>query len=163
MCGGGAFEKVISNIKCTKDYIDKKKRKVNLSVSCVETKKTQNQHEIISDKLKDVIDEIVVFQAKDLEYLNDVVKKEYGLYEEKNNKEKRCCAPLFNTMYIDSVGNVNLCCRNNNTKIVMGIIDDKLDLKGIWHGKKYTGYRKRMLKNELKKTVCDNCYLRELK
>ena len=70
---------------------------------------------------------------------------------------KGICPRPWLTTLVDWDGQVVPCCFDKNGEHAMGDFRDQPDFKSIWRSKKYTGFRKTMLKNRNAIDICKNC------
>lgn len=160
--GRDDFDVVINNIIELSKYIALSNRRINLSVSFVKTKKTKKEFVLLRKKLYPYIDDIVTFDVNSLQEINDVLESEYGFDNETVIKENAVCPVVFNTLYIDSRRNVDLCCASYKSKLPVGKLGDEFDLEKEWREGGLRVYRRKMLDGQLEGTVCEKCYLRTI-
>ena len=70
---------------------------------------------------------------------------------------KGICPRPWLTTLVDWDGQVVPCCFDKNGEHAMGDFRDGSEFKTIWFSKKYTGFRKTMLKNRNAIDICKNC------
>ncbi len=88
--------------------------------------------------------------------------KKYQRYKRKsdgrvllNTKRKKICKRLWNTMVINSDGDVVVCCYDKFSKHVMGnAVENKAT--SIWENEKFNNFRLEFLKGK-QKEICSNC------
>lgn len=160
--GKDDFDTVASNIKWVSDYIKNNNLSINLSISFIKTEVTKSDYEKIRMKFGKYVDEIISFDVEHTDKIGEDVYNKYALKEKAAAEigSDKLCPIIFNSMYIDSKGNVNLCCSSYWSKISMAELDETIDLEKAWWSNRYSEWRKRMLNNELEETICYKCRLR---
>lgn len=160
---GGAendYTKVIENIRWISDYRKVVEKSFNLSVSFVKTRVTREEEPYIRDDLQNYVDEIITFDVEHTELISPECFKKYSLNTAPKKIEsgnRKICASIFNTMYIDSHKNLNLCCASYWSKIRMATVNSADEIESAWYSDAFCDFRKRMIFGELEGTVCDEC------
>ena len=160
--GRDDFENVIRNLKYVNEYRKKSNKNVNLSISFVQTKKTVDEKAYLDELItKGVADELIVFEAIAIEQIDgNIINNYVDLYSHKDEaKQDAVCASVFNTIYIDSDGKMDLCCLSQESKIGLGEYREG-NLKELWYAKPIVMWRKKMIEGKLSNTVCEKCHLR---
>ena len=164
--GKDDFDRVIDNIKRTNEIRKKIHRPLNLSLSFVRTAVTEKDYSVLESILKKEVDDMIQFDAIRLEEIDLEVAREYSVFSNQRTREtdeNLICASIFNTMYIDSSMNVNLCCSSLKSKIAMTTLCENDDLQAAWNCSRFVSWRKRMISGGLTGTVCDDCYMRTIR
>ncbi|SFT33071.1 4Fe-4S single cluster domain-containing protein [Lachnospiraceae bacterium XBD2001] len=160
--GRDEFDQVIANVKTTADYIRNNHKETNLSASFVKTKITEGEEKILSELLKDYIDEIVAYIPHCLDEIASGVKETYGI-DAPSGDHKGLCPRLFNTMYINSTEAVLPCCASQNAKKyhLVELSKTPMGLDEAWYCDGLTNFRKMILEGKTEGTVCEGCYMRD--
>lgn len=157
--GKDDFSKVMENIRFLDKYRKKRNIQVSVSMSCVVTKKTKREVNIIKKLFDQLVDEFVFFPVMDLDTIDYKLESDYALDEVDENYEKKikACPSLFNSMYINSKGQVRICCDARAIDIIAADLNQKMDLVAAWNSKKMIDYRKMHMEGSIKGSVCENC------
>lgn len=170
---GGKFETVIKNLE---DLV-KTKRRLKKRTPFIELQfivMSHNEHEI--SKIKEIAKRIGVDSLKlktvSLEGANalgyegnqEKIKgfkpknEEYSRYKEnmvrKNLKNR--CVRLWLTSVVNWDGSVSPCCNDPNRVYDFGNSTEK-GFAEVWNSPKYVGFRKALLKNKSRISMCENC------
>ena len=156
------FERVIENLKFTKEYREKTKKSYRILVSFVVTKYTESEIHDFYDWVQDYADDMLFYhvcsyagqaqnQLSDL--FVDVSKMGLPVFD---IVHKAPCAPLFNSVNVTCEGYLSLCCSEVDNLIVAEDLN-QMSLKEAWHGKRMQEIRARHLQNQLEGLLCDNC------
>lgn len=158
--GCDMFEQVIENVRAVAEYVKKHHPNVILSSSFVKTKKTDGEEKLLRELLKGYIDEIVVYEAHALEEISEEVRDTYEM-DTPQPKRNGMCPRLFNTMYIDAKGMLDLCCASQiKKKSFVDLTKGDISLKDAWYCPQLTQFRKNILEGKTAGTVCEDCYMR---
>ena len=161
MHGRDDFDRVIDNIRCMREYLDKNNIQMNTSVSYVVTKENIEEISKAKELLKNLVDEILFIPVIGLSKWDKELSERLSLdeYEEKDRVENYnlSCPIPFNTMYITSAGKVKLCCNTYKTDIETYDLTNDLNLEAAWKSRVYQKYRKAFIEKNIKGTVCENC------
>ena len=163
--GKDRFDTVIENLKNTSGYLKSLGRNINLSVSCVVTKRTEAEKDNIRSLLSEYVDDIVFMNAGFLEDISSEVKKEYAVTGDETENvigDEYICGYIFNTMFIDSNGIVRLCCSSGKALVPMADLNKDPDLERAWYDPVFCGFRERLLTGRTKGTVCEKCIGRNM-
>jgi MoaA/NifB/PqqE/SkfB family radical SAM enzyme len=162
--GADKFDIVINNLINASKIIKNSSYKVNLSVSCVLTKISLHEKEKLKIALEGVVDDIVFFEATNLDKIDDELDRNFGIRQNSNWIDTdNICGYLFNTMFISSNGYVSLCCATNDSIIPIWNLNKDLNLLKAWHSDKMVEYRRLLLYGKAKGTVCEKCDCRTIK
>lgn len=157
--GKDCFETVLENLKEASAYIKGLDRELNLSVSCVLTKKTLSEEGRIRALYSQYVDDIIFIHAGYLDGIDPLLEEEYAVYgeEEQSFENDNICGYVFNSLFIDSNGIVRLCCSSQKALIPIVDLKKEPDLKKAWEHETLISFRKRLLAGETKGTVCEKC------
>jgi len=78
-------------------------------------------------------------------------------YQPEKVKVRPPCYYLWKSLVIQWNGDVVPCCRDYDSKIILGNMDKQTLLK-IWKGEKLRNLRLAFIKGDFKNGLCDNCY-----
>ncbi len=146
---GSDYDKIVSNL----DYFLKKKKKLGKPytiLNFVLMEETKNELEEVKRVWGDRFDNIQIFKW------HSWIRTVKG---EENDRTKLTgfpCYQLWHQTFICWDGSVNLCCKDPEAREVMGQLN-KQSLYEVWHGERYKEFRKRMITDNLKGTVCAQC------
>lgn len=161
--GSDDFDNVVSNIKFLHKYISEKQLNVATSLSCVITKKTLGIKNAIRELFSEYVDDILfipVFFAglKDL----PEVREQYEVIndDELELNENAVCPVVYDTMYINALGQVVPCCNAYTYNLYFYDLKQEFDLEKAWYSEGYLKYRKVFLEHSsYDDTICGSCYI----
>lgn len=161
--GTDDFDNVLDNIKFLHQYINEKGIKVATSLSCVITKKTLGIQKDVRELFDKYVDDIL-FIPVTLGRLVDLpeVREQYEVIndDELEINENAVCPVLFDTMYINALGQVAPCCNAYDYDLSFYDVKQDLDLKKAWYSEGYLKYREVFLKHKsYEGTICGSCYM----
>lgn len=161
--GTDDFDNVLKNIKFLHEYIGEKKLQVATSLSCVITKKTLGIQNAVKELLGNYVDDIL-FIPVTLGRLVDLleVREQYEVIndDELEINEKAVCPVLYDTMYINALGQVVPCCNAYDYNLYFYDLKKDLNLEKAWNSEGYLKYRKVFLEhNSYEGTICSSCYM----
>jgi radical SAM protein with 4Fe4S-binding SPASM domain len=165
---GGNFKQVL---KAVRNVLEAKKKKGSLFplVYWQFIVMRHNEHEI--QRIKEIGREIgvnkVVFkspQVYDFDNAEEILpsNNRYRRYEKKNGKYKLkgsftgYCKKIWFTTVITWDGKVIPCCYDKDAEFVMDTINGQ-SFESIWNNKKYNSFRKGVVNNREKISICTNC------
>lgn len=161
--GTDDFDNVLNNIKFLHQYINEKGLKVATSLSCVITKKTLGIQKDVRKLFDEYVDDIL-FIPVTLGRLVDLpeVREQYEVIndDELDTNEDAICPVLFDTMYINALGQVAPCCNAYDYDLSFYDLKQDLDLKKAWYSDGYLSYREVFLEHKsYEGTICGSCYM----
>ena len=161
--GTDDFDNVVSNIKFLHKYIKEKQLNVATSLSCVITKKTLGIQKAIRELFGEYVDDIL-FIPVTLERLVDLpeVKEQYEVIndDELEINENAVCPVLYDTMYINALGQVAPGCNAYDYDLHFYDLKQEFDLEKAWYSEGYLKYRKVFLEHSsYDGTICGSCYM----
>ena len=161
--GTDDFENVLNNIKFLHNHIEEKELKVATSLSCVITKRTLGIQDAVKDLFGSYVDDIL-FIPVTLGRLKDLpeVREQYEVINDNELEinEKAVCPVLYDTMYINALGQVVPCCNAYDYNLSFYDLKHDLDLKKAWNSEGYLKYRKVFLEHSsYEGTICSSCYM----
>jgi len=162
---GGSFTKTIEAIQQlqTAKQLNKSITPI-ITVQCLVTAANEHKLDLIkSIAVKAGADE-VVFKSMQI-YKNPMLlpkNSKYNRYKRSNGKltlkrtHRWDCYRIFNTLLVDSSGNVYPCCYDKDGEYLLGNTSTK-DLKDIWQSSKYQEFRIKVLTKQNQPKMCLNC------
>lgn len=162
--GTDDFDNVLDNIKFLHQYIVEKKLNIATSLSCVITKKTLGIQNAVRELFGEYVDDIL-FIPVTLGRLQDLpeVKEQYEVIndDELEMNENAVCPVLFDTMYINALGQVAPCCNAYDYDLSFFDLKQEFDLEKAWYSEDYLKYRKVFLEHSIiyDGTICGSCYM----
>jgi len=157
--GKDDFNKVIENIKFISQHIKDNNIDLKLMVSCVVTKDTEDEEEILKDLILPYIDEIV-FYGVDSQFGQSLEQIQY-LESSLTDKppplgEANPCSMVWNRVHLSREGYLTLCCADYENALTYADLNSD-SLKDAWHNKVITEMRKKQKTQCLDGTLCKNC------
>ena len=157
--GKDDFDKVLDHIKFVSDYRKSNNINIKLMTSCVLTKDTEKEEEIIKDILLPHVDEVVFYgvggqfgQANEqLGSLSSVLTSPYPPLG-----KSPACSMVWNRIHLSCEGYLTLCCADYENALVYADLNSGT-IKEAWHNHVITEMRKRHQSQELDNTLCKNC------
>ena len=161
--GTDDFDNVLNNIKFLHQYIEEKQLKVATSLSCVITKKTIGIQNAIRELFGSYVDDIL-FIPVTLGRLVDLpeVRETYEVINDDDLEinDKAVCPILYDTMYINALGQVVPCCNAYDYDLSFHDLKQDFDLEKAWNSEGYLQYRKVFLEHSsYEGTICGSCYM----
>ena len=165
MHGTDDFDTVLDNIKYMYQYITENEINVATSLSCVITKKTQGIQEQVKNVFSEYVDDIL-FIPVILSRFGDIqeLKEIYEIQDDEGAEinPDYVCPIIFNSMYINALGQVVPCCETYDSKLAIADLKKDPDLEKAWRCSGYEKYRKIFLKKESDTgTICETCVMRK--
>lgn len=162
--GRDNFDTVVDNIKYMRKYLTEMDIHIATSISCVITKKTLGIQEEMKKLFSPYVDDIMFIPVmlKRLRNIEEVREK----YEVINDDDAVVnpdfkCPILFNTMYINALGQVVPCCDAYDENVYFADLKTDSDLVKAWNSEGYTRYRRIFTDGDSDKgTICETCILR---
>lgn len=163
--GRDDFETVVNNIKYMHEYIGQNNLEIATSISCVLTKRTlgieENMREIFGAYVDDIMFAPVMVSRLD-NY--EEVREKYGVLDEEAAEiiPEFVCPVLFETMYINALGQAVPCCIAYDKDVYFADLKKNPSLEDAWKSEGYKRYRRIFIEKESGKgTICENCELRK--
>lgn len=163
--GTDDFNVVCDNIKYLHQYIQEKQNNIAVSLSCVITKKTRGIQAQMREIFSPYVDDIM-FIPVILSRLNNLeeLKELYEMQDDENAviNTDYICPVLFNSMYINALGQTVPCCNSYDMKVSFTNLKENDNLLKAWHSEEYAKYRKIFLENASDEgTLCATCIMRK--
>ncbi len=161
--GTDDFDNVLNNIKFLHRYINERGLKVATSLSCVITKKTLGIQNDVRELFGEYVDDIL-FIPVTLGRLVDLpeVRERYEVIDDDalEINENAVCPVLFDTMYINALGQAVPCCNAYDYGLNFYDVTKDFDLREAWYSEGYLKYRKVFLEHQsYEDTICESCYM----
>ena len=153
--GVDALDRVVTNVAFCNEYRNKVNPQMKLFVSCVYTKYTQHEKDIIS-VLFNFCDEVIFQHAADFSGVMPEVNELLRGEGDNNYANVSPCPMVFGGIYITYEGYLSACCANFDNHVVVADLKET-SLREAWYCQAMTNLRKRHLENDLKGIVCYNC------
>ena len=154
------FEKSVKNLN---DFLDlKKKSKSNIYtvVQIIFMKETADEVlDFVNHwKTHGALDEIRIRFYSSWAMQEEHINEQYESFVDDNIsvKRKNPCRLLWESVSVQFDGKVVPCCRDFDSKYVLGDLNDN-SLQEIWNGKKLKNLRKEHLDNNYDNILCKNC------
>ena len=163
--GRDDFTQVLQNIKYMHEYIQKNNCNIATSLSCVITKKTVGIEQDMKRIFSQYVDDIVFIPVM-LERLNnlDELREMYEVISDEGASIDKSwiCPVLFDTMYINAMGQVVPCCNAYDEDVFFADLKKDNDMIKAWNSKGFMQYRSIFLQGASdENTICKNCILRK--
>ena len=153
--GTDNFNKVIKNLSEVYDWKKKNNINIKLYVSYITVDLTNKEKEI--DKLfKNSCDEYIVMSAINQGGLIPDICSISHSKEAINSNFKIPCSYPFKNIIVTWEGYLTGCCMDFENLLAYADLN-KESLSEAWNNKIIKDFRKKQLKGDVKKTICDNC------
>jgi len=165
--GRDHFDLVCDNILFAEEY----RRKINyplyLAISFVEIENNAKTYDKLYERFKFVVDEIYRTKAFDQsgqmpEYPSKFknrkkeVESSNAYLAEKFECANELCPRPFNTLHITREGYLRACCNDYDNFLAIEDLTN-VSLKEAWISERFRNLRKKIIKGDLKGTLCYNC------
>jgi len=160
--GSDDFERVLENVRWRADYRKANGTNLRLLGSCVLTRLTENEKELHRATFGPYLDDILYVcagpQASQSLLEAQLVTPSYNKIKFPAEGTRAPCFMLWSRVHLTAEGYLSLCCVDYNNNLVYARVDDGKPLMEHWHNAIVTEMRKRHLSQELKGTLCHNCF-----
>jgi len=157
--GADNFDKVMENIRFVSNYRKEKNIDLTLMASCVLTKYTDDEEEIVKDQLLPLVDDLAFYGVfaqfgQSIDQLDMLRSTMTDSYPELGKAS--ACSMVWNRVHLSCEGYLSMCCGDYENALVYA--DAKVSsLEDAWHNHVITEMRKRHQAQELDGTLCKNC------
>ncbi|MEQ8284641.1 MAG: radical SAM/SPASM domain-containing protein [Thalassospira sp.] len=153
------WDKVMSNLKFISSYRKEIDRPLNLFVTYIVTKQSAPQMEVFKEEVSHLVDEILFHPVHNQSgQMNDTKDKLSVEQAQKSFKTDNICMMPFNRLHVTCEGFLTLCCVDYQNYLVVGDLQ-KQSLLDAWGSPVFQDMRQRHLDQNLKGTLCGNCWL----
>jgi len=155
--GKDDFEKIKENIKALRDYILKKDIDLPIFLSFVRNELNKGDLDALYETFDNIVDQIYVFDcANQAGAMSELIADGVVAAGELQPGSKAPCEMVFNRIHITCEGYLNACCSDVNG--YLSAVDlHKVTLIEAWNSPIMIDLRRRHLRNELGKLLCNNC------
>jgi pyruvate-formate lyase-activating enzyme len=163
------FDAVIANVERAAEYRARTSRPLRLWVSCVVTDLNRREVDILQQRLKPLVDDVVLypFMAKGtpLRRHHDAsgAERPFITFEHTNPKEgwnplrlKAPCHQLWNAVNVRAEGYLTACCADFDNDLLVGDLK-VMSLADAWVSPEFQALRRRHVENRLEVLVCHGC------
>jgi len=158
--GNDDFERVYNNLKYIYEYRKLNKLKFKIFMSCILTRYTKNEKELINDKFSKYVDEIVFLNCKNQCGVMYEVNNRLTIDDELENINKSICPLPFNKIHVTCEGYLTACCADFQNYLAIADLNT-ISLEFAWSNKEFQILRRMHLENKLEGTLCYNCFKNE--
>lgn len=154
--GKDDFDRVMNNLQFASKYRDELTRPLKIYVSHIATRQTQAELDILSEKIRHYVDDII---ANNVSNQGGWMFEVNGLLTINSPQElifKPPCSMIFNRFHITCEGYLTACCVDYQNYLVTADLN-KVSLKEAWYSNVFIDLRQRHLENRLEETLCYNC------
>ncbi len=156
----GDFNKVMENINNFLEMKKESRSKTEIVLQLIVMKENKKEINDFVGKWQGKVSKVLVKPfsswAGQLSEIGELGEEGYR-YQNAVPKTRPACYYLWKSVVVQWDGKVVPCCRDFNSKIVLGDLKEQT-LAEIWKGKKIKAMRKAHLEGRFKNTLCDNCY-----
>lgn len=157
--GKDDFETVTNNLKELYEYKIKNDLDINIFVSYIKTKYTNEEVDKIKSFFDNVCDEVVVMNVENqgglMPEINDLLICEDNDNDIDTTKKIPCSYP-FKSVIITREGYLTACCLDFQNYLAYSDLN-KNSLKDAWYNSVITNFRKKQLEHDSSDTICTNC------
>lgn len=154
--GRDEFEKVYDNLKNLYIYRKEKKLKFKIFISCILTRYTENEKELVKNIFSAYVDEIVFLNCKNQCGVMYEVNGKLTLDSPILKEDNKICPLPFNKLHVTYDGYLTACCADFQNYLAISDLN-KNSLKDAWECKEFQELRKKHLEDNLEETLCFNC------
>jgi radical SAM protein with 4Fe4S-binding SPASM domain len=154
---GGNYEKVVANIKYFLHQHEKLKERKRVTLQIVQSNDTKNDIKKFINSWKKEFPNIDI-GSKPFDTFGGTIKPDsnYTIAGTLKHKQRYPCRWLWMQVVILANGDVSLCCRDYDGKIIVGNVM-KNSIKDIWNSPEMKQYRIRQKLGFFDNGLCDNC------
>jgi radical SAM protein with 4Fe4S-binding SPASM domain len=149
--GRDDFEKVIENLKFTREYRNSSGKHYNIFGSFVVIDITSTETDLFKERYGNLFDDLAFYKCRS----NGIMSENVNLSAGGLSKQSRCTLP-FNTINIDVDGHLLACCEDINHKIVVADLN-KVTLKEAWYNETMRRIRQMHIDMTFDGTICKEC------
>ncbi|NRT73703.1 radical SAM/SPASM domain-containing protein [Clostridium beijerinckii] len=153
--GKDDFGKVIKNLKYLSYYRKSNNKNFKIFISCILTKHTKEDREVLKEKFEEYVDEIIFLNCKNQCGVMYEINK-YLVVDDEINDESNLCPLPFNKLHITCDGYLTVCCADFQNYLAIVDLNHET-LEKAWNNSKFVEVRKKHIENRLEGTLCYNC------
>ena len=151
--GKDDYEKVYSNLKYLFEFREKNKLDFKIFISCILTRYTIEEKQLLREKFGQFSDEIIFLECKN----------QCGVMYEVNDRltinrieQKDICPLPFNKIHITCEGYLTACCADFQNYLAIENLNNT-SLRKAWYSDNFKILRQKHLDKNLDGTLCYNC------
>lgn len=153
--GKDDFEKVVNNLKYLDRYRKNKKIPLKIYISCILTRYTKDDKELVLSHLGQYVDDIVFLNCKNQCGVMYEVNKYLTIEDEKGTGNNVCPLP-FNKLHITCEGYLTACCADFQNYLTVANLNNETLIEA-WTNNSFKELRRKHIENKLEGTLCYNC------
>lgn len=154
--GKDEFDTVMKNLRYIAEYRKKNNKNFKLYVSFIATKYSENEKNLLSKELSDIVDDTVFLNVANQGGMMYEINDYLALEGDKYRVKKMPCTLPFNSLHITYEGYLTACCIDFQNYLTVADLN-KVSLKDAWNSDELVNLRKKHLENSLEGTLCYNC------
>lgn len=153
--GRDDFANILNNLKYLYNYRKENEMNFKIYISCILTKYTKEEKELVNNVFGPYSDEIVFLNCKNqcgvMYEVNDNLT-----IDQEDKIEKAVCPLPFNKLHVTYEGYLTACCADFQNYLAIADLN-KISLKEAWASNKFQELRLKHIEDNLKGTLCFNC------
>jgi organic radical activating enzyme len=156
--GRDDWDKVVENVKFTSELRKTLDRPLYLAVSCVVTDIVRHEKKRLEETFESLVDEVIFYDVFNQSGQMNATLSLLSNIPARNDGQTPICAMPFNRLHVTCEGYLTLCCTDYQNYLAVANLNE-MPIVDAWSSEPFKAARRRHLENDLKGTLCGNCWL----